>query len=74
MNLDMLFEYLRWSDRGHLPRLTCLEHNINLIPALDGEGLVLLCGLCDYKNHLGYKDYKVLEGQLNFVKLMFGLK
>jgi len=71
MQLEVIKEYQRWADRGYVQPLICYVHELNLIPTLTIEGIVLECPKLCSRRILGGAEYKQLIEKTKMSILLF---
>lgn len=71
-SFDLILEYNEWARRGYVEPIKCPQHDhIDLIPDADREGLILLCGLCEYSIQVGLATERSLESKVKMAKFLF---
>jgi len=72
ITFEQVLEYNDWARRGYLEPINCPIHaNLDLIPDADKDGLILVCGLCDYIKHIGAQGEKDILSKIRMAKFLF---
>lgn len=71
-SFEIIAEYNDWARRGYVEPMCCPRHeNIDLIADADKDGLILVCGLCDYIIHVGLATEKAIESKVKMARFLF---
>lgn len=71
MQLKVILEYQVWASRGYVTPLQCFNHELDLIPLLTVEGIVLECPKLCSRRILGEAEYKQLIAKTKMASLLF---
>lgn len=72
ITFETVQEYNDWARRGYVEAINCPIHDsLDLIPDADRDGLILVCGLCDYIKHIGSQGENNIKSKVQMARFLF---